>query len=72
MTDQRPSRPFPARYAGECAGATCGREFEVGEMIRLHYGIAYHDDPDCLPALTAWGERRPRTYKADEPYDPWS
>lgn len=70
MTDQRPSRAFPAQFQSGCTG--CGDVLDVGEMIRMHYGLPYHDDPDCLPALTAWGERRTRTYKADEPYDPWS
>jgi hypothetical protein len=72
VVDQRPSRAFPARYAGNCAGATCGEEIAVGDSIRLHYGIAYHDDPDCLPAISAWGERRPSDDAPNEPADPWA
>lgn len=73
MADQRPSRVFPAKFEGGCTG--CGGDIVVGDPIRLHHGLAYHDDVTCLPEISAWGEPVRRTYnqavKPDEPRDPW-
>jgi len=74
MVDQRPSRAFAARYEGECHGVACSgpdRDVRPGDRIRLHHGLVYHDDPVCLPALTAWGETRPAAGGPAEPHDPW-
>lgn len=73
MADQRPSRAFAAKYEGGCTG--CGGDIEPGDQIRLHFGLSYHDDVECLPEISAWGEPVERTYnrtvKPDEPRDPW-
>jgi hypothetical protein len=42
----RPSRPFPARYNGLCGD---GDFITEGEIIVMVNGVAYHDDPSCMP-----------------------
>lgn len=41
---RRPSKPFPARYAGRCK--SCGGEIAKGDVIRMLHG-PHH--ADCIP-----------------------